>query len=220
MKKYIISIILTSLLLFSCQTNENKANVKSQNNTDSLEKEALVDVNNYTFEKDSVCKCIDTNLFNQKRFLPPFDKSEKVVLSDFNTILSPGTSTKIWEGLLYGTQINKNNSTIEIIKEIELTYNNKKELQHILFNKIEKCSTDNYSTPVNDCTYYPHHCLVFFDKKGVAIDFLELCFTCDNRRSSRKNEFGSFCGNTYCDLRQFVKKLGIDKDRVSGEWCK
>jgi len=220
MRKIFISTILTSLILFSCQTSEDKANVKTQVNIDSLQKEALDAANNNVAERDSVCKCIDTNLFNPNKFLPPFDKSEKVVLYDFNTILSPGASTKTWEGLLKGSPINKNINAIEIIKEIELTNDNKKELQHILFDKIEKCSQDNYSTPVTDCAYDPHHCLVFFDKKGVAIDFLEICFICDARRSSRKNDFGSFCGNTYCDLRQFAKKLGIDKKRLFGEWCK
>ncbi|MES2679413.1 MAG: hypothetical protein V4635_05985 [Bacteroidota bacterium] len=220
MKKYLISTVLISSLLFSCQTGEDKSNVMTETNTDSLEKEALAAANNYTAEKDSVCKCIDTNLFDPNKFLPPFDKSEKVVLYDFNTILSPGTSTKTWEGLLKGSPINKNVKAIEVIKEIELTDDNKKELQHILFDKIEKCSTDKYSTLGTDCLYDPHHCFVFFDKKGVAIDFLEICFICDARRSSRKNEFGSFCGNTYCDLREFAKKLGVDKKRVFGEWCK
>ena len=57
MKKYLISTILTSLVLFSCQTSEDIANIKTQANIDSLKKEALAVANNYTAERDSVCKC-------------------------------------------------------------------------------------------------------------------------------------------------------------------
>jgi hypothetical protein len=217
MIKYLISSFFTLFLLFSCQPRERTEKISTKVDTNSIANDSLAEENYQTLSKDSICKCIDTNLFNSNKFLPPFNNSKKIVLYDFNSKAGFGKSTKSWEELINGSSINK--KSIKLLNVIELTYQNQIELQHILFDKIEKCKTDNYYQPVTDCAYNPHHCIVFYDNNGNAIDFLEICFICDSKRSSNKNDFGSFCGDTYCELRKFAQKVGIDKKRLFGEWC-
>lgn len=200
-------------------TERDKVKAGTKAYYDSLKEQEFVrPAAAYKAKADSTCNCLDTSVFDGSNSLPPFNSSKRIVLYDFNSVLSPGTSTKSWAGLLKGIPLNTHVYAIEIVKEIELTDQDKKTLQHILFDRVLRCTTDNY--PVADCLYDPHHCLVFYDKKGRALDFLEICFMCDARRSSLRNNFSAFCGNTYCDLRQFAKERGCNKNRLFADWCR
>src|SRR5688572_15564080 len=78
-------------------------------------------------QRDSVCKCIDTTIFDGHNFLPPFDRTAKIILYNFNGILSSGESTKSWNNLLNGYPVNTDKLyTIEFLNEFELTAENTK----------------------------------------------------------------------------------------------
>jgi len=102
------------------------------------------------------------------------------------------------------------------IKErLKLTSEQKDSLIRILFNfKSKRQGAIKLET---DC-YRPRHAILFYTYSNAPVNFIELCFECDNFRVGREQPL-DFCSEKMCMLRDFFASAGI-KYEINPEFCK
>jgi len=161
------------------------------------------------------CWCADTLLVDSLKPKAPFDFSKRIVSYYFEDSTLCGSYPDSLN-VLYNGQFNRK----EIVQEIDITPY-KLDLEKIFFNKIIKCEPSNSNRMLDSssaCIYFPHHCIVFYDKLNKPIDYFEVCFICDESRQSR--DFGYLCGQTFCQLKELFKKAGHATLPLNLEKCK
>lgn len=195
MTRLFIGVII--LLLVSCSEKQlSNDNISVVSNNDTIERK---------------CECIDTLIVDSLNPKPPFNEVSKIISYEFKDTIMKASPT--YENIIANGKLNRK----YIIKEVDIT-SKKEELEKILFNKTEKCNNGTLTFAL-DCAYNPHHCIVFYNKKGIATDFIEICFICDMKMTSTNNSFGVFCGKTYCELRNLFKECGYKTERLYLEQC-
>ncbi|MDF3028313.1 MAG: hypothetical protein K0S23_2620 [Fluviicola sp.] len=81
--------------------------------------------------------------------------------------------------------------------------NNSDELFQILIS-----STQNTSWTSGDC-YEPRNGILFFDKNGELLAYLEICFTCSSIKILNPFGIHSFSKDQYNDLEYIFNKKGL-----------
>jgi hypothetical protein len=66
-----------------------------------------------------------------------------------------------------------------------------------------------YSNSETKC-YQPRNAILFYDKDGDLLEYLEICFTCDGRRLSWEAKNIDWCGTKYKNLIQIFRQNGIE----------
>lgn len=81
--------------------------------------------------------------------------------------------------------------------------NNPDELFRILIS-----STQNTSWTSGDC-YEPRNGILFFDKNGALLAYLEICFTCSSKKTFNPFGIHSFSKDQYNHLEYIFNKKGL-----------
>lgn len=80
-------------------------------------------------------------------------------------------------------------------------------LTDILFNYDYREKTTIATS--SEC-FDPHHAIVFTNKEGKIIEYIEICFLCSNiYSSSAKINPGNFCEGKYNLLKKLFRKIGV-----------
>ena len=161
------------------------------------------------------CWCADTSMVDSSKPIPPFDRADKIISYHYNDSSTFGLRPEFPKTILHD-HLNRKN----IISEIDIT-SYKLELEKIFFNKIVKCAPSKSNLlqdSISGCIFFPHHCIVFYDKNDKPVDYFEICFMCDESHQSR--DFGPLCGRTFCELKQLFKKAGHDSSTLYMDRCK
>lgn len=82
-------------------------------------------------------------------------------------------------------------------------------LTDILYNYGYSSSTRLIEQTVSGC-YYPRHALLFEDKQGKVLSYLELCLECRRIKTSLpEKSTGVFCEGKYALLEAFFREVGV-----------
>jgi hypothetical protein len=195
-------ILIAAVLMLSC-SNKKAEQKRRQELEDSLNKVFTTSLENQIQK----CNCLDTFIVKDTDKHPLFEGKKIISYTYKENIFKDSPE---YENIIEGGKLNR-----KILKEQVLNNEQVLTLAKILYNRKKLCDNGQLIR-IADCGYNPHHCLVFYDKKNKAVDFIEICFICDAKMGS-KNYFGDFCGQTYCDLRKLFKELG--HANLSEEQC-
>ena len=161
------------------------------------------------------CWCADTSRVDSLKPNPPFDRALKIISYYYNDTSAFGHGPDFPATILHN-HLNRKN----ILKEIDISAY-RLELEKILFNKIINCEPGKshlIQDSASSCIYFPHHCLVFYNKNNEATDYLEICFICDE--SEQSADFGPMCGQTFCELKTLFKKVGHEPSSLNIDKCR
>lgn len=76
----------------------------------------------------------------------------------------------------------------------------------ILYNNVYR----GFFFTIQSSCYSAKNAIIFLDKKGKLISFIEISFECESsRKSSKKVIAGDFCNQKYNLLKQFFNRSGI-----------
>lgn len=195
----ILSFVILPLL-FSCNSN---INAEKQPNT--FEKE--VDESMQKQEEEMAqndCVYRKTEQLRSNTF--PFDACDKIELVSHPAHEIDGDSVVV-----------NGKFTVPNIQETyELNSEQIDSLFSILYYHSSKVENP-ISFPL-DCGFNPRHTLIF-SKKNKVISTLEVCLECQVYRSNNAG-FGDFCNETWCNLFDFFKWVGIKNGfEISAQQC-
>lgn len=177
------------------------------------------------YEKENLNhRCRETIQFSvsKRRKLYPFNQANKIELVAFEDIYNyknnfdPDTTPSPRLQLLKYSSKYRNNSTIKSEQEFNLPpfvviktlgMASKDSLSHILFNI--KYAGVIYSNSTTKC-YQPRNAILFYDKDGGLLEYLEICFTCDGNRLSWKAKNIDWCDSKYKNLKQIFRQNGVE----------
>lgn len=91
-------------------------------------------------------------------------------------------------------------------KIVILSSSSRDSLSNILFNS--KYLGHIRMSPEVKC-YQPRNAILFYDKEGNLLEYLEICFNCSGRRLSWNNSNIDWCDSKYEKLGQLFRQSGI-----------
>jgi len=176
--RYIIIVII--ILNFGCRTKE--ATNQNIDGPDTV----LADDEGET-------GCIYNKTEKKPESTIPFDKSDKVELVSYSARRDGYSNDEL---------IQDGKFTVKEIKQrIKLNKMQIDSLFSILYNSKKIRQGNNES--VADC-YNPRHSVVFY-QNGRGTAFLEVCFECCGKRTTKGLDFGEFCDEKWCTLQRFFE---------------
>ena len=175
-----------------------------------------------TFGQDEGA-CFKINNYSEKERNQnyPFNKATRIVFASFKeneNKLPKKSKKKVIKGerplyiegeimQMYFDILKKNLSkyTPEHFEEkIELNENLKNELTNLIYN----VGNDFYINGAK--CYIPRNTILFFDKNDQLFDFIEICFQCNNYRTSNKEiKINNNCNEKMYLLKDLFAKVGI-----------
>ncbi len=102
-------------------------------------------------------------------------------------------------------------NTKMIKQRITLTIAQQQEAYDLLYNQ-DHCESSSFSM-----CYSPRHAFIFYDAKGTATTYMEVCFQCSKANMEDKYKWNEQCREMYQTLAQFVKRVGISNWLEQGE---
>lgn len=129
----------------------------------------------------------------------PFNVAKNIIIVSFDQVNdSIGLRLPLKMGVL---------DTVHLKEKFKLNRSQLDQLTDILFNyDLKKPRTIATAT---EC-FEPHHAIVFTDGQGKVMEFVEICFFCNNlEKSSGKVVVGTFCDEKYKLLKALFKQIGI-----------
>ncbi|MEA5260748.1 hypothetical protein VB264_23315 [Arcicella aquatica] len=155
-------------------------------------------------------KCVPLNKYSavQRKQFYPFNQSSLVKIISFKEYINIDTLiTGVTESTIFADLQNQP----KIFESFTLNQKQLNELTYILYNYGFK--TKKYEE--ESMCYYPRNAIVFYDKKGLPFEWIELCFECNGyKKTSKQVKTGDFCIGKYELLKHFFKKhkihYGID----------
>jgi len=144
----------------------------------------------------------------------PFNQAFSVFVVSYNY---SSISTQIINGkdtiTIYGPShlsIKEDTLSISDLEEIFLlTPIQVDSLTNILFNY---GLNDNLEYNISTLCFDPHHAIVFLDKNGKVFEYIEICFLCNQyKSSSSKIKLHNIFDNQYYMLMSYFKQVGITK---------
>jgi len=160
------------------------------------------------------CKFSNRYSLQQRLKQYPFTQATKILVvsyagSDDNSPLNP---SHLDEQHLKGLVIIKNRLDYSTLLEIRTANDSLiRRLTNIIYNYDYKVTINdkNVAEPGHSC-YNPHNAFIFLDRQGNVIDYLEVCFECENYKSMHDKIFiGDDCNQKYEMLRKCFVDLGI-----------
>lgn len=219
MRALLFTFILIITACFSCESNnddtaqhetDDKAVTSTQNEDGGVEEpmdedEEEEEEEDY-FEILENCNCPKEVKVSRDNPSKQLAESSKISVIEFeNNQYRIGTSPRK-KNIIENGVVDIDKKTAEVILNDEQKYR----LDAILNNRKVVCENENF--PIfgdNECMYWPHHIIVFWDKNNKPINFLEICFLCDNYMMYHGNENWLICNETFCDLRELFTELQL-----------
>lgn len=127
----------------------------------------------------------------------PFSKANKIeVVSYINRELWDTIENKTTEGI---ASINKN----QIKERVTLTKEQTDNLFKFLF--IDECPLVNSTSRC----FKPRHMIVFYDKYGKELDYIEVCLECGTSESGMNFSYNGICNERADELGGIFREAGI-----------
>ncbi|OXB04428.1 hypothetical protein [Flavobacterium pectinovorum] len=159
------------------------------------------------YEKNA--QCIRTKNLSEKERLThfPFSKAAQIKIISFKD-KSDGTLGHDLMNYMNSIVIGKDTLASNLYDEItNLTPQQINQLTDIIFNYSHK--KEPYAIAQAGC-YMPRNAIFFLDDNNTIIAWLELCFGCDNYRTSdKKLTIGEYCDQKYDMLKSIFKEAKI-----------
>jgi hypothetical protein len=168
--------------------------------------------------------CLDKNTYTSTQRLGffPFNKAVKIKLISYNNatqnspIIIDGESPKAIpaeDTMAVFTPMAPNKYHVNyhrVIEPYDLTPDGIDSLTDILLN-VGFLSKKAYNYPDVTCNcYMPQDAILFIDRKGNTVQYIEFCFDCEHYNySSSKIKLGEFCTQKFGILKAFFRNHGL-----------
>jgi len=187
---YKILIILTLI----CFTYDLGAQTKPETKLSIEEQSELM-------EKNSVCTYRNNFTQAQRRLFYPFNKTDKISLISFDNPYGELSSRIPVEKRKLNSKLVKERRDLSALEIDKLT--------DLIYNYGFKSKEYGWIEDHGAC-YDPHNGILFFNEKGLVIEYIEICFDCIGQRtSSDKIKLGENCLEKFSLLRGFFSSLDI-----------
>ena len=147
--------------------------------------------------------CLHRNKYTavQRRSFYPFNKATKISLISFRDTTSQYLSRlPVKKGVL---------DTEMVREETRLSVAETDKLTDLFFNYGYKSKKYSTVSDPSGC-YQPHNAILFFDDNRKVLDYIEICFDCQNTRySSNQISMGEGCIEKFSMLKDFFTSHGI-----------
>lgn len=146
--------------------------------------------------------CIFSNKLSsrQRSALYPFNKAFKVQIASFDK------PDSLIESRLPLEDKKVDYSRLKEVKTLDK--NQTDSVSNILYNYVYR---GVFHTEVKSHCYSPRNAIIFLDSRNSCFAFIEICFECqESRTSSEAVETGDFCTQKYDLLEEFFLKNGIE----------
>ncbi|MBA5793227.1 hypothetical protein H1R17_08310 [Flavobacterium sp. xlx-214] len=172
-------------------------------------------------DEESQCVRVDNFSIEQRNQKYPFNKATKIVFASFKgdeSKLPKNKRSKDYDGeralyvegqimQIYFDILKKRPSKFNpdhFEEKVELSENQKNELTDLIFNV-----GNNIYVSGAKC-YMPRNAILFFGDNNKLIEFVEICFECNNyRTSNEKIDLNNNCGEKLYLLKEQFSKAGI-----------
>ncbi|MDZ7935988.1 MAG: hypothetical protein U5M51_13690 [Emticicia sp.] len=158
------------------------------------------------------CKYIPKYKVSNRLKFYPFNKAEYVRIISFKEKVVTDTTNFFRDKILASDKILPDNVMSDLSvqpKVFESCLLNKsdiKSLTNVLYNH----SFSGKKYEVEMACYTPRNAIIFYDDRGFAFEWIEICFECTQyKKTSAKVQAGDFCIGKYELLQAFFKKKGI-----------
>ncbi|WDF76109.1 hypothetical protein PQ469_19655 [Mucilaginibacter sp. KACC 22773] len=167
--------------------------------------------------------CVFTNKYSAKQRLKmyPYTNAARILAVSFDGGDQPNeplkTDTPKAKPLSYqelqwqkGLVISNNKLDYSTLIEVKtLSIADIYKLTNIIYNTDYKKVLPNAVSIGHNC-FEPRNGIIFLNKKGSVIDYLEICFECKQYESKyNKLDVGEYCTQKFDMLRQFFKSVGV-----------
>lgn len=208
MKKIFVCIAL--LLFFS--TTISAQGVKGNAIKKASKTSAAQDWEKDAKEEYSYCTYYNKYTIAQRRAMYPFFKATKILAVSFKYAgFGPEDPfSKVQELPTEGLIINNGvMDTTTLIEKKELNFIQIDKLSNLIFNTDYRKKDKTHYLTFGKC-FEPRNAIIFLDSEGRVLDFLEICFNCQQYRSgSEKLDPGVLCTQKYELLSDYFKVVGI-----------
>lgn len=149
-------------------------------------------------------QCADLPLSKRMK-LYPFNAATKIQMISWGERVD----TTYGEFDSYQYSFAKKNDTVCYSKCKEIITLNKKQIDQLSFLMYNIGMKDTKAgLSVNSC-YNPRNAIIFLDKKGKILEYIELCFECQQVRFSKNANLGLRCAQKLDLLKALFRKVGI-----------
>ncbi len=176
-----------------------------------------------TFAQDEESQCVRIKNFSieERNQNYPFNKASRIVFVSFKSDENKLPKSKRKKGYDEGTapyvageimqtyfdMIKKRPSKVNLNyfeEKVELSENQKNQLTDLIFNV-----GNNIYVSGAKC-YMPRNAILFFDDNNKLFEFVEICFECNNyRTSNEKMDLNNNCDEKLYQLKEQFAKAGI-----------
>lgn len=166
------------------------------------------------FYKNMSCVKQDKLTVSERNKIYPYNISAKVVLA---TYLPKEKGVQVMGGEMqdYFRSLKEDRNLFDKKRFKEFIYlndNQKNELTDIIFNYGYK---KNLNIGMHSLCYMPNNAILFLDKDDNLLEFIEICFDCDQFRTSNEEiTLGDKCMQKMNLLDDFFLKSGIKETKV------
>lgn len=166
------------------------------------------------FYKNMSCVKQDKLTVSERNKIYPYNISAKVVLATYLP-KEKGVSVMGSEMQDYFRSLKEDRNLFDKKRFKEFIYlndNQKNELTDIIFNYGYK---KNLNIGMNSLCYMPNNAILFLDKDDNLLEFIEICFDCNEFRTSNEEiTLGDKCMQKMNLLDDFFLKSGIKETKV------
>ena len=166
------------------------------------------------FYKNMSCVKQDKLTVSERNKIYPYNISAKVVLATYLP-KEKGVSVMGSEMQDYFRSLKEDRNLFDKKRFKEFIYlndNQKNELTDIIFNYGYK---KNLNIDMHSLCYMPNNAILFLDKDDNLLEFIEICFDCDQFRTSNEEiTLGDKCMQKMNLLDDFFLKSGIKETKV------
>ena len=163
------------------------------------------------FYKNMSCVKQEKLTVYERNKIYPYNVSNKIILA---TYLQKENGVMGGEMQAYFSSLKEDRNLFDKKRFNEFIYlndNQKNELTEIIFNYGYK---KNINIGINSGCYMPNNAILFLDKDDNLLEFIEICFDCNQfRTSNEKITLGDKCMQKMNLLDNFFLKSGINKTK-------
>jgi hypothetical protein len=136
----------------------------------------------------------------------PFNKAGYVRIISFKEKVFTDTTNLFSNKILPDNVISDLSVQPKVFESYLLNKSDIKSLTNILYNH----SFSGRKYEEETMCYIPRNAIIFYDDKGLAFEWIEICFECTQyKKTSAKVRAGDFCIGKYELLQAFFQKKGI-----------